>query len=227
METHIKAFNETQKKLQSIILKKTEIKEKIALILRQHELVHPARMAGLQFKTYEDELWDALSEEDFRKIPAKSIYSIAWHLWHSARIEDITANFFITGKPQVLETGRFDKSLGVPFKDTGNSMNLEEITILSSRIRLDILKEYRIEVGRRTRVAIQQLTPEMLDTKVSNEALQAMRDAGAVAGDAEWLLEFWGKKKIAGIVLMPLTRHLMVHINEAKRLIGRRNKIAK
>ncbi len=33
--------------------------------------------------------------------------------------------------------------------------------------------------------------------------------------DAEWLVDFWGRKDVSGIIFMPLTRHHMVHINES------------
>ena len=32
--------------------------------------------------------------------------------------------------------------------------------------------------------------------------------------DSIWLLDFWAKKDIAGILLMPPTRHVMLHLND-------------
>lgn len=69
---------------------------------------------------------------------------------------------------------------------------------------------------------VKTFTPALLNTRVSKVALQKVKEKGAVLEEAHWLLNFWGKKKIAGIVLMPLTRHLMVHINQSKRLIGKK-----
>jgi uncharacterized protein YuzE len=181
-------------------------------------------MVNLDYPTFEDELWTNLLEDDFRRIPNKSINSIAWHLWHSARIEDITVSFLIAKLPQVLETENFDKTLNIDFKDTGNSMGIEEMKILSVKINMEELKQYRIDVGKRTQETIKSFTPEILNTKVSKDALEEIRVKGAVLKDANWLLDFWGNKKIAGIVLMPLTRHTMVHINKSKRLIKKRNK---
>jgi hypothetical protein len=43
-----------------------------------------------------------------------------------------------------------------------------------------------------------------------------------VAEGAGYLLDYWGKQKVAGLLLMPATRHLMVHLNEAVRLKARR-----
>ncbi|WP_242878618.1 hypothetical protein [Clostridium beijerinckii] len=36
------------------------------------------------------------------------------------------------------------------------------------------------------------------------------RDESAI-----WLIDFWGRKDVSGILLMPVTRHHVVHINES------------
>ena len=133
-------------------------------------------------------------------------------------------SFLIAKLPQVLETENFDKTLNIDFKDTGNSMGIEEMKILSAKINMEELRQYRIDVGKRTQEIIKSFTLEILNTKVSKDALEEIRVKGAVLKDANWLLDFWGNKKIAGIVLMPLTRHIMVHINKSKCLIKKRNK---
>ena len=35
---------------------------------------------------------------------------------------------------------------------------------------------------------------------------------------ANWLIDFWSRKNVAGILLMPVTRHQIVHINESIQL---------
>jgi hypothetical protein len=47
--------------------------------------------------------------------------------------------------------------------------------------------------------------------------LKRIIDEGAVL-DVEasnWLIDFWGRKNVAGILLMPATRHHVVHLNES------------
>ena len=48
------------------------------------------------------------------------------------------------------------------------------------------------------------------------EALEKILCEGGVTqqGNSIWLLDFWGKKDIAGILLMPPTRHVMLHLND-------------
>jgi hypothetical protein len=52
------------------------------------------------------------------------------------------------------------------------------------------------------------------------DRLQRILDEGGVLNveGANWLIDFWGKKNVAGILLMPITRHQMVHMNESMRL---------
>jgi hypothetical protein len=32
---------------------------------------------------------------------------------------------------------------------------------------------------------------------------------------SNWLIDFWGRKNVSGILLMPVTRHHVVHLNES------------
>lgn len=82
------------------------------------------------------------------------------------------------------------------------------------------LRNYRVAVGKKTREIIRSLQPFDLKRKMDPLRLQRILDEGAVlkAEGARWLIDFWGRKNVAGLLLMPATRHLMVHINESIRL---------
>jgi hypothetical protein len=41
---------------------------------------------------------------------------------------------------------------------------------------------------------------------------------GALLPEADVLVEYWSRKKAYQLLLMPPTRHLMVHLNEAQKL---------
>jgi hypothetical protein len=47
-------------------------------------------------------------------------------------------------------------------------------------------------------------------------------DEGAVVAAAKGVVEYWGRRNTAGLLLMPATRHNLVHLNEALWLKGRR-----
>jgi hypothetical protein len=80
------------------------------------------------------------------------------------------------------------------------------------------LRGYRAAVGLATREIVQQLTPEQLKARVDPARLQRVLDQGAVLPSAIELIEYWSRRTIAGLLLMPPTRHNMVHINEAFKL---------
>lgn len=78
------------------------------------------------------------------------------------------------------------------------------------------LLNYRNEVGKRTREVIHTLGPEDMKRMVAPERLDIILQCGGVTvqEDSIWLLDFWSKKDIAGILLMPPTRHVMLHLND-------------
>jgi hypothetical protein len=82
------------------------------------------------------------------------------------------------------------------------------------------LYEYRNAVGTRTKEIIKALKPEDMKRKVSQEGIDSIARVGGVSKhpDAVWLLDFWGRKTIAGIIQMPITRHQIVHLNDSVRL---------
>jgi hypothetical protein len=45
-----------------------------------------------------------------------------------------------------------------------------------------------------------------------------MADGSLVPG-AQGIYDYWKKKTYAGLLLMPATRHILVHINESMRLV--------
>ena len=51
--------------------------------------------------------------------------------------------------------------------------------------------------------------------KVDPAGLELLLDEGAVNEGSRWLLDYWGGLTLGGLLLMPPTRHGLVHINEA------------
>lgn len=219
METVSSAFNRNHRLLQSLY-KDGSIARIKALILEQNALVHSSRVSGDPAKTHEDELWAAGDLDRLRAFSSKDPYSGAWHLWHSARIEDICSHYLIAGTEQVLSRkGCLDK-MKCSFATTGNEFDSAGMRNFNDGIDLKELRNYRIEVGKETRRIVEKLGSETLGAKADPEALARIKDDGNIGAGAEWLLVFWGRKKISGIVAMPLTRHLLVHLNEARLKLG-------
>jgi len=213
----LKQWNKEIKYLREIILKKDKIEETKDLCLCLHSMVHSSIMSETDKKTFEDELWEGLDESTFR-IPANNKgRTIAYGLWHSSRIEDITMNMLVAGDEQIFNISNWKEKINTKIIDTGNAMTKEEILEFSKYISMQELKNYRIAVGRKTREIIKSLTAEDMKRKFEKSKLQRIIDQGAVL-DVEasnWLIDFWGRKNVSGIILMPATRHHVVHINES------------
>jgi len=214
-------WNSQQKLLKSIITKSDKFDEAIKLCLSQHSMVHTSEMSQTDVVTFEDELWDGLNEVAFRTMPTeKDEATIAWCLWHSTRIEDITMNILVADDTQVIDSNNWLKRMNVRVCDTGNAMTNREIVDFSLSMNMQELRNYRKTVGRKTHKIIKKFEPLDLKRKIESNRLQRILDEGGVLNveGANWLIDFWGRKNVAGILLMPVTRHHFVHINESIRL---------
>jgi hypothetical protein len=214
-----KSWNPNQALLKLLLSKKDKFDEAIRLCLQMHSSVHTSEMSGCASGTYEDELWNGLDENSFRTIPKGMSASIAWNLWHLSRIEDITANILIADNAQVMNEKRLQK-LNTTILDTGNAMTVEEIEEFSRQVNMKELRKYRIAVGRKTRKIVSGLSSGDIKRKMRPDQLKRIIDEGGVleVEGSSWLIDFWGRKTVAGILFMPITRHQAVHMNEALRI---------
>ncbi|MDD3244412.1 MAG: hypothetical protein PHD32_11955 [Eubacteriales bacterium] len=106
--------------------------------------------------------------------------------------------------------------MGISAADTGNAWSDEEILSFSAQVDPQALLAYRDAVGRRTREITQAFTPADMKRKILPEDTARIQSEGGVTAhpDSIWLLDFWGKKDVAGLLLMPATRHQTLHLND-------------
>lgn len=218
-------WNPKQAQLKEYIAKPEKFEEAIKSCLELHSMVHSSEVTpGIQ-STLMDEVWEGLTGKAFITMPTAKDVTVAWNIWHITRIEDITANILIQEGEQVLN-GQWLKRLEVSVKDTGNAMTDDEILSLSRNLDMAELKNYRDAVGLRTKQIINGLTASDLKRKVRKESIARVLEEGGVTEqkDSIWLLDFWGKKNVAGILLMPITRHQSGHLNDCLKLKKRLQK---
>lgn len=222
MDLHRKHWNEQQKEFRTVLLSFKEHDQAMALFVQQHAAMHSAKVTpGLPW-SFEDEVLDDMTEAQIRRIPQACDYSVAWHLWHLARIEDITMNLLLAGRPQLFTREGWQARLNAPVVDTGNAMTQAEVAALSAALDVTALREYRAAVGRETRESVTGLAPEAFKQMVAPARLQQVLDEGAVLEAARGIVEYWGRRTLAELLLMPPTRHNLVHLNEALRLKEKR-----
>jgi len=216
MDPNRKSWNDRHKRLRQMFGDPGELAAVIDLFLQQHAMVHDAKMSDSGLHSFSDAVWQGANETIIRCVPAKFEHSVAWLLWHIARIEDMTMNTLLAGTIQVFHQGSWLEKLKINVRHSGNVvMDKEAVTKLSRAIDIDMLRAYRLAVGQSTREAVKGLQPDEFGQKVDSARLQELLDNGSVAEEASDLLTYWGNLTKAGLLLMPPTRHNFIHLNEA------------
>jgi hypothetical protein len=209
-----KGWNEKQKNLAVFLPNLKTFAKGINLLLEMHSLLHDKKVYKTAGETFYDNLWKDLKEETCKIISDKET-SILWNLWHITRIEDIISNI-VMGNRETIFNKEVQTKLNIKIKDTGNAMTYSEIEAFNKSINIKELKEYRIKVGKSTKKIIEALELTDMKRKVGKQQLEKIKKDGGVTDDPKsiWLLDFWGKKNILGLIMMPITRHQIVHLND-------------
>lgn len=212
-------WNPLQTQLRGMIGKEESERESRALLLRMHAMVHAAGVYGGRQRSFLDEVVADLDEFSLRTMPTVKDVTIAWNVWHITRIEDLVANILIADGPQILNDA-WSKRLNTRVRDTGNAMTDHEILTFSREVDREELYAYRNAVGRQTKAILEALPFPQWKCAVPEQRLGRIREEGGVLvhPDSIWLLDFWGKKTVAGLLLMPITRHQVVHLNDCVKL---------
>lgn len=189
------------------------------LALEIHAITHTGEVSSSDTPTFCDELLDGLEEDDYSVMPTEKDETIAWHLWHIARIEDLVGNLLIAEKPQIFSDEWMER-LNVSVKDTGNAMTDDEIISFSKQVKKQELINYRNAVGRQTRGLFKALTPSDLKRKPSDVSLARLVSEGGLleVKKSIWLKKFWGSYTVTGLILLPLTHHHMIHLPDSVRI---------
>lgn len=210
-------LSELHKALNAIIRKPNQLEEAKKLFLTLHTQLHISSMTGSP-QNEVDALLGDLAPQEYRIMPTAKDETIAWVLWHLARIEDLTIGILAAEGEQLFDT-QWKDQLCAPITDTGNALNDDEIMELSRQLNVEKLVAYRTAVGKRTQDFVKSLSPGEMKRKVSPRGLEEIMKTGGLTNqeDSHWLLDYWGKKDVAGLLLMPPTRHVLLHLNSCCR----------
>jgi DinB family protein len=183
----------------------------VGFFLTRYGEVHQGLVGGL---------FGSLSEAQLRARPHPGVNTVAWLLWHAARIEDVALNRFLADRPQVLE--QWLERLAVPRCDVGTGMSDAEVDEFSARIDLHALRGYWDAVTAGTLAAVETLRGSDLEAPVPGERVRSVVLAeGVVAPGAEWLTEFWaGGRSRAWVLAQTALLHPYGHYFEARVAAG-------
>ena len=77
---------------------------------------------------------DGLSDQQLHFVPDGQSHSIAWCMWHGARIEDLFFQQIFQGKKSEWETGGWAATTGLPEKGFGTGQSTEDAAAIHFRI---------------------------------------------------------------------------------------------
>lgn len=223
MDTYRKLCLQQQTQLRKLMGNASKHQEAITMFLDQHAMLHSARMTQTESWSFEDTIFEGMTDEQLRRIPLNCEHSVVWCIWHIARIEDIAMNILVAGNPQVQYQKNWLEHMNLTVQHSGNAMDEAAVADLSNAIDIEALRAYRVAVGRGTREIVKSLQPEDVKQKVEPARIRTVMDVGALVEPAHEIADYWSRRTIAGLLLMPASRHLLVHLNEALTLKRRRH----
>lgn len=125
---------------------------------------------------------------------------------------------------QALYSGNWFEKMNTRFPHSGNELSEDEFADLNTSIDFDPLLAYRTAVGKQTRQIVSMLKPGQLKEKIEQNRIKRLFDENAVTQEAIWLADYWSKKSIAGLILMPVTRHIFLHLKKCIHIKEKLNK---
>jgi hypothetical protein len=212
-----RAWNDQHALLRRLLMKEQDYAAALPVFLDHHGQVHSAKMRANVY-SFQDEVLDGLTPQQLRYCSPKMPHAVVWKLWHIARIEDVTMNLLLADSDQILHSGNWLDRLEIDRVSVGNEMSDAEIAELSTAINVKALLDYRLAVGKRTRSLVRRLEADILWQPPAPDRLQRLFAEGAVLDQASWLRDYWGGHAAANLLLMPASRHCLVHLNEIDRM---------
>lgn len=215
-----KKYNELKLALQG-----TDIDKIRELTLEVHAMVHPAEISGRTEKTIADYVLDYMLRGNQNELVPREDYDVdlhyagtrtvplCWQFWHTYRIEDLVSNILMANQNQIFNE-EWQRKIDSPITDTGNALELDEAIAFGKEINVEALHEYMLAVGKNTRNILGNLTLVQINSIVPEEWVMRILEEGGVTTDfrSVWLLVFWGRLTMGGMILTPMTDHHMMHL---------------
>ena len=171
------------------------------------------------FLNHVEKYFSRLSKDDFCKIPfagstGNKDATISWSIYHVFRIEDIICHNFISNDEQIFFAQDYQKKMNCSVITTANEMNDEQMIEFSKDLNPDELFSYAKEVKNVSQKVLSNLTFKQAKEKVSEQQKQKLLMQNVVSTNPEafWLVDYWCKKNIRGLLQMPFSRHWIMHI---------------
>ncbi|MEX1158293.1 MAG: DinB family protein [Thermomicrobiales bacterium] len=164
----------------------------------------------------ETNLLEQLTDDALRTSPFPNMASIAWHIWHIARCEDMAISTLIANRPQMLDEEDWFERLNVGRRDIGTAMTDEEVADFNIQINTTALRDYFRAVMGRTDDVVVQLPGEDWTQVIDDTIVDgALRDHVLDVEARQWVGSFWKGTTKTWILWWLAVGHHYLHYGEA------------
>ena len=208
-----KEWSELNKSVQKNLGKKETFESGIAQLLELRQTLFSALL----------EMRSELNGEQFCECPfmnAEGYHSktIAYSIWHIFRIEDIVAHSVIDDCEQIFFQCDYQSRTNAPISTTGNELVKQKIVDFSRELKIDELYNYALQVKESTEDFLRGISFSDLCTKPEGSREKIAGSSVSEDERAEWLLDYWFKKDVKGLIFMPFSRHWIMHVEATIRI---------
>ena len=210
-----KEWSERNKRMQSLLGKQTTFQEGIDVLIELRGDLFQQITSIVN--TYPPE---AFYQMPFAKAEGYHSKTLAYSMWHIFRIEDIVTHTLILQDGQILFTDGFLERTGSPIITTGNELTGEAIAAFSKQLDVKAVYDYCTAVKKSTDEMLRDLEYKDLKRKFTDEDRSRVVASHSVSTDesAAWLIDYWCRKDIGGLIRMPFSRHWIMHIEAMCRI---------
>ncbi|MCR5295949.1 MAG: DUF3795 domain-containing protein [Clostridiales bacterium] len=210
-----KDWAEKNKKMQSLIAKEATFREGLTVLFELRD-----ELFGLISSIVNTFPVEAFYQMPFPGAVGYHSKTLAYSMWHIFRIEDIVAHTLITQDDQVLFTDGWLEKTKSTIITTGNELKGTEIVTFSEHLDVKAVCEYCRAVMNATNGLLQKLEYRDLKRKFTDTDRERLTGSQCVSTDEDafWLIDYWCRKDIRGLIQMPFSRHWIMHIEAMCRI---------
>ncbi len=114
-----------------------------------------------QSQGYLNRSLQGLTHEDVSWSPNEDCNSIAFIMWHTARVEDFFINRVMRRQADLYGADGWQEKLGTPAQDSGYGYTVEQLRSWPVP-KLDVLKEYSDATRKSTLALLEEMSPEKM-----------------------------------------------------------------
>jgi len=170
-----------------------------------------------------DHCINGLTDEQLKYQPQEGLNSIAWYLWHTARVQDYSNTLISPGRQQVLNDDWLAR-LNVSCRDIGTGMTREECAEFNRTVDIGALHAYCDAVAESVREVACTISAESLRESVDQQQIQRMLKDGTIGNEsAAWLPSFLeGKSRgwFLSMAVWHMAQHLLGGVTCTRRISG-------